>query len=490
MPPWLNTQGSQATAATLLLAAAFVLPMLPIRASIWLQVTFRVIFLALLTVVVRKLLGSPFDPHFNAAQPSFDVWQRLIEAGWWFAAARAAVGVGRLFVVLENRPRETQIVSDLVAGAVYVATILAVVNFSIEVPIRGLLATSGVIAIVLGLALQSTLSDVFSGIAVGLERPYKPGDLLWVEGGIEGRVVQLNWRSTQIATAQDNIATIPNSIMAKSRMINRSAPTLMRADTVSISLDPAAVPEHCQTTLEAAVRACRIPLSSPAPSVHCSALRGDGAVYDIEFSIESSSQLGAARAEIFDRAHRHLRYAGIALAVTGLASVPRITVPTPQQVLAESDLFGVMEAEARNLLADHFSARWLEPGDRLISEGAAPLSLFIVVSGTASVTKAGVPQLLHLVSPGETMGAIGLITGAPYAVTVTALTRVRVFELGRADIAAAIAIRPELEAGLEALAERGQAALRKFATDSEKTQMERPDFLMNRLRNFLNLLRT
>lgn len=72
------------------------------------------------------------------------------------------------------------------AGAIAVATLLAIVNFAFEVPIRGLVATSGVIAIVLGLALQSTLSDVFSGIAVGLERPYKAGDLLWVEGGIEG----------------------------------------------------------------------------------------------------------------------------------------------------------------------------------------------------------------------------------------------------------------------------------------------------------------
>jgi small-conductance mechanosensitive channel len=92
-----------------------------------------------------------------------------------------------------------------------------------------LLATSGVIAIVLGLALQSTLSEVFSGIVVGIERPYQPGDLLWVEGDVEGYVVQVNWRSTHIATAQHNIAIVPNSIIAKSRLVNRSAPTPLRA---------------------------------------------------------------------------------------------------------------------------------------------------------------------------------------------------------------------------------------------------------------------
>ena len=117
------------------------------------------------------------------------IWAQVAEVGWWVLGARVAVGILRLIVVLEGRPRETQIVADLLAGAIYTATALSVVNFVFEVPIGGLIATSGVIAIVLGLALQSTLSDVFSGIAMGLEHAYKPGDSLWVEGGIEGQVV-------------------------------------------------------------------------------------------------------------------------------------------------------------------------------------------------------------------------------------------------------------------------------------------------------------
>jgi small-conductance mechanosensitive channel len=83
-----------------------------------------------------------------------------------------------------------------------------------------MLATFGVIAIVLGLALQSTLADVFSRVAVGLERPYKLGDLLWVEGDIEGMVVQVSRKSTQIRTRQNNIAIVPNSVIAKSRLVN------------------------------------------------------------------------------------------------------------------------------------------------------------------------------------------------------------------------------------------------------------------------------
>ena len=153
------------------------------------------------------------------------------------------------------------------AGAIYLATLLAIVNFVFSVPIAGLLATSGVIAIVLGLALQNTLADVFSGIAVGVERPYKAGDLIWVEGNIEGHVVQVTWRSTHIATFQNTIAIVPNSVMAKARLINRSLPEPMRGDTIEIRLDAAASPEHCIETLTAAVRASMMPLALPGPSV-------------------------------------------------------------------------------------------------------------------------------------------------------------------------------------------------------------------------------
>ena len=241
---------------------------------LWLRLALRIVVFAGLTWLLQRAFGSPVVPQFHATRPGEQIWGRLIQIGWWMLGARVAVGIVRLVVVLENRPRETQIVSDLLAGAIYIATGLAVINFVFAVPIGGLVATSGVVAIVLGLALQSTLSDVFSGIAVGLEHAYKPGDLLSVEGGVEGQVLQINWRSTQIATPHNSIAIVPNSIMAKSRLENRSAPTPTRGITVSVSTDATVDPRHSLAVLDAAVKACRLPLPQPSPMVDCVGLRG------------------------------------------------------------------------------------------------------------------------------------------------------------------------------------------------------------------------
>ena len=483
--PWL-------VVATLLLTVAVIVPRLSPRWPLWAIVLSRVVVFVSLTLLVQKILISPLRPHFTSTPAGRQLWEQLIEAGWWLVAARVAVGLTRLFVVLENRPYETQIVSDLLAGAIYVLTALAIINFCFGVPIGGLLATSGVIAIVLGLALQSTLSDVFSGVAVGLERPYKVGDLVWVEGGIEGRVLQVNWRSTHIATIQDNIAVVPNSIMAKSRLVNRSAPTPRRGDTAAVSLDANAVPEQCLAALDAAVRACRVMLSDPSPSIGCTGLHGEGTVYEISFSVDSSEHLPAARTELFSQIHRHLRHGGIALGVPGLAAPPPVPIPTPAELMRQSDLFGVIEPAERDLLAEYFTPQWLQRGATLIREGEMPEALFLLASGTAEITRNGPdgPRVVYRMSPGESLGTVGLISGTPYTATATALTAVKAYRLGKADIAMALKVRPQLAAALEVLVQRGREALRRSAAAQEDVQLDQPELFLPRLRNFLRLLGT
>ena len=443
----------------------------------------------LLTILVHRIVGSPLEPSFHSDWSGRHLWEQLVEAGWWVIAARGVVGLARLIVVLENRPRETQIISDLMAGAIYLATVLAIVDFVFDVSIGGLLATSGVIAIVLGLALQSTLSDVFSGVAVGIERPYKAGDLLWVEGGIEGQVVQVNWRSTQVATGNGDIAVVPNSVIAKARLVNHSRPTPVRGSVVEVKLDVRAIPEHCMETLTAAIRACRLPLPTPPPSVARTALRGDGVAYEISFSVPSTEKLGAARSEVLGQVQRHLLHAGIPLAVAGLAAVPKLAVPTSAELLEQSDLFGSIEAAERELLAQHMIEIRLKPGDTLIRQDEEPRALFVVASGTVEITRrlpSGEAPVIHRMSPGGSLGAIGLITGASYAATATALTPVRAYSLDRAAISAAIAIRPDLAAGLEALAERGQAALASDVVAHHDDQVGPPEMFLVRLRTFLH----
>lgn len=478
--------------ATILLLAVQLLPQAQKRWPLWLRAAWSVGIFIGLTLLLRQLIGSPLRPHFQTMQPAIAFWEKLIEAGWWLMGARGAIGLMRLVVVLEHRPRETQIISDLVAGAIYITTGLAIVDYVFAVPIGGLLATSGIIAIVLGLALQSTLADVFSGIAVGLERPYRAGDLIWVEGDIEGQVLQVTWRSTQIATGQHNIAIVPNSVMAKARIINRSRPTMVRGAALNVRLDPAIPPERCQAALIAAARSCSLVLTSPAPEVACTGLNGDGAIYQLSFSVATSSQLTRAQHELLTEMHRHLRHAGIALAVAGTATIPAPPAPSPAQMLEQSDLFGVIEQAQRDLLAGHFKTIWLQPGETLIEQGAEPDALYVMASGAVEITinEPSGPRVVHHMRPGESLGAIGLITGSSYGATATALTPVKAYRLDKDAIAEAIKVQPALAKGLEVLAQRGRAALAEDAAAHAEDRMGQSEMFLSRLRNLIHVLQS
>ena len=86
------------------------------------------------------------------------------------------------------------------------------------------LASAGIAGIALALAAKETLANFFGGVSIFLDRTYKVGDYIILDSGERGEVVDVGIRSTRIRTRDDVLITIPNSIMANSKIINESAP--------------------------------------------------------------------------------------------------------------------------------------------------------------------------------------------------------------------------------------------------------------------------
>jgi small-conductance mechanosensitive channel len=177
---------------------------------IWRAVS-RVIFLALLTLLLLYDGIVPYQPLQITGTPYRDTIAGTLKIAWWLWAAWFLVAVVRAVVILEGRPRDGRLIQDILSAIIYLGAAFAIIAYVFDLPIQGLLATSGVIAIVLGLALQSTLNDVFSGLVLSLSHPYRPGDWVKFDGGTEGQIVELTggrlmfsrrvmtWRSCRIA---------------------------------------------------------------------------------------------------------------------------------------------------------------------------------------------------------------------------------------------------------------------------------------------------
>jgi small-conductance mechanosensitive channel len=104
----------------------------------------------------------------------------------------------------------TDRVRTMIRVAIYSTAALVWSRFYLGFDVTGLLATSAAATLVLGLAAQTTLGNLFAGLALEMERPAGVGDMI-VKGGLEGEVVALKWRSIFLKTLNNTIVVIPNS---------------------------------------------------------------------------------------------------------------------------------------------------------------------------------------------------------------------------------------------------------------------------------------
>ncbi len=266
----------------------------------------RVVFLILLTVAFVHAGIVPYHPTRLTGNTLHDAVHGVLKIAWWLWAAWFLVALVRALIVSERRPHQDKLIQDLLAGVIYLAAVFAIIAYVLDLPVRGLLATSGAIAIVLGLALQSTLSDLFSGIVLDMCRPYRPGDWISIEGGTDGRVIETNWRATHVLTAKRDLAIVPNSTIAKAKIINVSSPSGIHGVTVTIQLESDAPPSSGKEILEDAVLNCRLIVRSPAPTVTIKSMNGAFTEFDIAFFVEDLAQSANAQNKLFEaRDHQH-----------------------------------------------------------------------------------------------------------------------------------------------------------------------------------------
>jgi len=104
----------------------------------------------------------------------------------------------------------------LVGGAIYFVFI------SWKIDVTAWLASAGIIGIALGFAAKDTLANLFAGVAILVDEPYKIGDFVVLDSGERGRVTHIGLRSTRLLTLDDIEITIPNSVMGNTKITNET----------------------------------------------------------------------------------------------------------------------------------------------------------------------------------------------------------------------------------------------------------------------------
>jgi small-conductance mechanosensitive channel/CRP-like cAMP-binding protein len=412
------------------------------------------------------------------------VWLHAIAGIWWLLGARVLVAAMSFTLNHNRRWREARLFPDLTAAAIYTSAVLVVLISVLALPIGGLLATSGVLAIVLGLALQNTLADVFAGIAFGIEAPFNVGDRISLGDKIEGTVVQMNWRSIRILTDGDDVAIVPNSVVAKSNIVNRSFPTRVRSAFIELSCPAASNPDRVIDTLQQATMLCPTILAVPISGAALTRLGSTESRYRVTFSVSDTEHLSTTKDLLLRHARRQLYYSGLYFPRAGTGNPFHEALPILQDIV----LFESLEPEQLAEVAAHLRPKSLEPAEVLFAQGGTEAMLFIVGSGILQISQH--TELLEqrtagYIGAGDYIGEISLLTGAPYAATATARTHCKLYGLD------CNVISPLLSANSDSYAEFDRSARRGLETLNRAVAVRATDdtgrrSLLDRIRAFFD----
>ena len=235
-----------------------------------------------------------------AAYPAFGKFLVVVSAlAAAFGCIRAATGLLLDFWRRRRAVDTPKILRDVIYAALYIVAVMVVLRATLQIDLASLLTTSAILSVVLGLALQETLGNLFAGLSLQVERPFIRGDIVKV-GEHTGRIIQLGWRTTRIEMQNGSIVTLPNNRVAKEPVQNFSrSGALARSVTVGVSYatPPNKVRAVCLETLQVLVNV----IKDPAPAVAVVGY-GDSAIqYQISFFARTWDDLDRDTDELLTR---------------------------------------------------------------------------------------------------------------------------------------------------------------------------------------------
>jgi small-conductance mechanosensitive channel len=409
------------------------------------RLALRALMFGLSTYVLFSSGMNPLRAPPWPNEPLRHLLAQVLEVVWWLQGARLVIILLDRVVLPETWHRE-RLFQDVLGALVFMAAAVGAIAFVLQLPVKGLLATSGALAVVLGLAIQSTLNDVFSGVVLNATEPFQIGD--WVTiGDVDGKVVESNWRATSLLNGQGNIVVIPNSVAARTNIVNANEPSHTHGISIVLPVKPSIRPALVLEALANAAASSGDVLIDPKPLVSVRRATNDAIEYEIVCYVDALSKKTGVRNELFDLAHRHLLSRGVVLRPLSVPEPAVDPADEKHRLLRNVLIFQTLEGDELSHLAAQLTKHEFDADD--IIYNAADESgheLHILAQGVARVivAKDGGEVELRRLAPGDSIGQSGVLAGVRTAVVVRALTRATVFRLDKSALTPVLAQRPEV----------------------------------------------
>jgi small-conductance mechanosensitive channel/CRP-like cAMP-binding protein len=408
------------------------------------------------------------------------------------------LGVINLLVALAINPwrvdRVPERFPNIVQDSIIIGTFLLVATLVMQ---EKLWTASAVSAVVVGFALQDTLGNLFAGLAIQIEKPFRVGHWI-VVGGFEGRVAEITWRATKLHTKAGTVVVVPNNIVSKEAISNLSEPAAPTRIHVEVGVSYDAAPSAVKSAIAEALADAPLVLKTPEPDVILTEFGSSAIGYRVRFWIDDYAADDRARDQVRVALYYTFRRRGIQIpypiqvqyeaeAPTAERSPARERELT--RILQAVDLFRSLSDEERSAILTASVERIYGAGQGIVKQDEPGESMFIICGGELRVTIEPSGREVARLGAGSYLGEMSLLTGDPRTATVTAVKDSVLLEITAATFRTIVADHPTV-------VEQVSNAVAARRADLEKTRKEAaaqvfpeetPRTLLARIQRFLHL---
>ena len=340
-----------------------------------------------------------------------------------------------------------------------------------DVELGGLVTALGLGSFVIGLALQDTLGNLFSGISLVYERPFSVGDYIQVND-LKGKVIEMNWRAVHVQTRQNELLVMPHLMVAQASILNFSQPTKTHIIQAEIGFSYNDAPN---TVKEALMQTClNTPgiLAEPLPEVKTMSYQDSQILYELEFGIADYKMYE----EITDELMTRLYYT---------AKRNHFTIPFPQRTIHYAERSTTPLSQNEKLLEKNISklpdyypiepekAQNLKDGSRMahygknevvFAQGDLSGSIYILTKGEVNLyakDKTGQDTLINSLQEGDYFGEVALLAKRKSSMTAKAETDIEVMVISQDEVMEMVSDSPGFAFKLGEVIEQRKKALRK-----------------------------
>lgn len=421
--------------------------------------------------------------------------REIVALGIFIAVVLAAI------VLLLNRFSGTA-VSEKFPSIVQDALVVGV--FAIIAVVLGgdkFLTTSAVGGLIIGLALQDTLGNLFSGLALQIEKPFFVGD--WVRlGHLEGCVKEITWRATKIRTKAGHFCFIPNNLISKDTLVNFTHPTPFLRVEKKIGFGYEAHPNHVKRVVLETMADVQEILREPKPDVLLEAYNDFSIDYRCRFWINEFEFLEPIVDRFMTLLYYRLEREGLKIPFP-IRDVrmrqeespderQRVEVERKRRFVASMDLFSSLSQEEQEEIAQCLERIMFAVDEPVIRQGEQGDSMFLIERGRIRVVieEDSVAHQVAQLSDGQYFGEMALLTGEPRTATAIAISDVHAYMLRKETFRNVLIKHPQIVERISAVIAERKEGLKAKADELRSRRPMRREVeksLLMKIRSFFSL---